>query len=116
MSNIIAATAVVILVPPAAPMTNSTSLLAPTLKIFGINYFESKNVFSKKISFYHTTMVGVIELIGLLQGLIKLFGDGGKSNPLVIFGALKSSISSLKIIPVELDRNLAPILFKENKL
>ena len=58
-----------------------------------------------------TIMVGDIELNGLFSGWMKLFGDGGKSKPFVMFGELKSSISSLKIIPVDFDRILAPNLY-----
>lgn len=55
-------------------------------------------------------IVGVIELSGHLPGSIKFAGEGGKSNPLVIFGELKSSISSLNIIPVDFERIIAPNL------
>lgn len=55
-------------------------------------------------------MVGTIELSGLFPGLIKFAGDGGRSNPFVIPGALKSSIWSLNIIPVDFDRIMAPKL------
>lgn len=51
-----------------------------------------------------------MELIGLFPGRMKFAGEAGKSNPLVIFGELKSSISSLNIIPVDLERIIAPKL------
>lgn len=54
-----------------------------------------------------------MELIGLFPGRMKFAGEGGKPNPLVIFGELKSSISSLNIIPVDLDRIIAPRLSDE---
>lgn len=43
-------------------------------------------------------------------GWIKLLGEGGIPNPLVMYGELKSSISSLKIIPVDRDMTLEPKL------
>lgn len=57
-------------------------------------------------------MVGAIELKGLFPGFIKLVGEGGTSKAFVIFGELKSSITSLNIIPVDSDRNFAPNLDK----
>lgn len=45
---------------------------------------------------------------------MKLFGEGGIPNPLAIWGELKSSISSLKIIPVDRDMTLDPKLEKES--
>lgn len=41
---------------------------------------------------------------------MKLFGEGGIPNPLVMCGELKSSISSLKMIPVDRDMTLEPKL------
>lgn len=41
---------------------------------------------------------------------MKFAGDGGRSKPLVILGELKSSISSLNIMPVDLERIIAPNL------
>lgn len=41
---------------------------------------------------------------------MKLLGDGGIPKPLVIYGELKSSISSLKMIPVDRDITLDPKL------
>ena len=38
-----------------------------------------------------------------IPGLMKLFGDGGRLNSLVMLGDEKSSISSLKMIPVDGD-------------
>ena len=43
---------------------------------------------------------------------MKLFGEGGIPNPLVMYGELKSSISSLKMIPVDRDMTLEPKLEK----
>lgn len=43
---------------------------------------------------------------------MKLLGEGGIPNPLVMWGELKSSISSLKIIPVDRDMTLDPKLWK----
>ena len=40
---------------------------------------------------------------GSSPGLMKLFGDGGRLNSLVMLGDEKSSISSLKMIPVDGD-------------
>lgn len=57
-----------------------------------------------------TTIVGVIELSGLFPGFMKFDGDGGKSKPFVMFGELKSSISSLNIMPVLTERFIAPKL------
>lgn len=45
-----------------------------------------------------------------LPGLMKLFGEGGTPKPLVMNGELKSSISLLRIIPVNLDLTLEPKL------
>ena len=63
-----------------------------------------------------TTIVGLIELKGLFPGLMKFAGDGGTPNALVIFGELKSSISSLNIMPVDSERIIAPKLSKLIKL
>lgn len=57
-------------------------------------------------------IVGDIELNGRFPGLMKLTGDGGMPKALVILGELKSSISSLNMIPVEFERNIAPNLKK----
>ena len=65
------AVAVVILVPPAAPITSLTLPSFPTI------------------------MEGHMEDNGRFPPLIKLFGDGGTPKKLVILGAEKSSISSL---------------------
>lgn len=59
-------------------------------------------------------MEGHIELNGRLPGRMKFGGDGGRPKPLVILGELKSSISSLKIIPVEFERIIAPNLLNKN--
>jgi len=61
-----------------------------------------------------TTIVGLIELNGRLPGRIKFAGDGGSSKPLVILGELKSSISSLNIIPVDFERIIAPNLLNKD--
>jgi len=61
-----------------------------------------------------TTIAGLIELNGRLPGRIKFAGDGGRPKPLVIFGELKSSISSLNIIPVDTERIIAPKLLNGN--
>lgn len=47
-------------------------------------------------------------------GLIKLFGEGGTPKPFVMNGELKSSISLLRIIPVDLDKTLEPNLQRDN--
>lgn len=41
---------------------------------------------------------------------MKLFGDGGIPKPLLMYGELKSSISSLKMMPVDWDMTLEPKL------
>lgn len=61
-----------------------------------------------------TTTDGHIELNGRLPGRMKFAGDGGRSKPLVILGELKSSISSLNIIPVEFERIIAPNLLNKD--
>ena len=72
--------------PPAAPTTNLTS------------------------SFPSTNMAGHIDDRGRFPGLMKLALDGGMPNALVIFGEEKSSISSLKTIPVLFPRIREPNL------
>lgn len=54
------------------------------------------------------TIAGAIDDKGRFPGLTKLFGEGGTPKLLVIFGYEKSSISSLIMIPVDGDRNMAP--------
>jgi hypothetical protein len=76
-----------ILEPPEAPKTRRTLLLLST------------------------TIIGDIEDIGLFPGLIKFALDGAKPNEFDIFGVEKSSIISLKSIPVRLPAYLAPKLF-----
>ena len=49
---------------------------------------------------------------GRFPGFMKLFGDGGKLKSLVMFGEEKSSISSLKITPVDGDMIPEPKLKK----
>jgi hypothetical protein len=71
---------VVIFDPPAAPVTIRT--------------------FPEALS---TTMAGLMEDKGRFPGLMKLLGDGGRLKSLVMLGDEKSSISSLKMIPVEGD-------------
>lgn len=61
-----------------------------------------------------TTIAGLIELNGRLPGRIKFAGDGGSPKALVILGELKSSISSLNIIPVDLERIIAPNLLNKD--
>lgn len=46
--------------------------------------------------------------------MMKLLGDGGTSNPLVIYGELKSSISLLRMIPVDPDMTFDPKLQEDN--
>lgn len=41
---------------------------------------------------------------------MKLFADGGTPKPFVMSGELKSSISLLRMIPVDLDITLEPKL------
>ena len=77
----------VILVPPAAPMTERT---CPVSEL--------------------TTIVGVMDDKGLFPGRIKLAGLGGKPKKFITFGEEKSSNSSFKIIPVSSDMNAAPKL------
>ena len=67
---------VVILDPPAAPAT-----------IFGLPFLSM-------------ITAGHMEDRGRFPGLMKLAGDGGMPNELVMFGEEKSSISSLKTSPV----------------
>lgn len=49
-----------------------------------------------------------------LPGMMKLFGDGGTSNPLLMYGELKSSISLLRMIPVDPDMTFEPKLQVDN--
>lgn len=51
----------------------------------------------------------------VLPGLMKLAGDGGKPKKLVMFGAEKSSISSLSTMPVCFDRIPAPKLLSSEE-
>lgn len=74
-----------ILVPPAAPITERTCPL-------------------------DTTIVGVIDERGRFFGLMKLAGLGGRPKKFTILGEEKSSISSLRIMPVSSDTNAAPKL------
>lgn len=46
---------------------------------------------------------------------MKLLGEGGIPKPLVMYGELKSSISSLKMIPVDPDMTLEPKLGNKKK-
>ncbi len=55
-------------------------------------------------------MAGLMEDKGRFPGLMKLLGDGGRLKSLVMLGDEKSSISSLKMIPVEGDMILDPKL------
>lgn len=80
------ATAVVILLPPAAPMAKTTS------------------------PFSSVIIEGHIEDIGFLPGAMKFTGDGGSPKLFVIFGDEKSSISSFNIIPVLSEAKPAPNL------
>ena len=52
-----------------------------------------------------------MEDIGILPGTMKFDGEGGTPNALSMPGVEKSSISSLKNIPVRLPRTLAPKLY-----
>ena len=79
----------VILVPPEAPTTERTLLVVAL-----------------------TMMVGVMEDNGRLPGWIKLAGLGGTPKALVTLGDEKSSISSLRMIPVCSDVNPAPKLVR----
>ena len=65
------ATDVVMIVPPAAPIVINT------------------------LPFLSSMITGTAEDCGLLPGLMKLAGDGGRPNSFVTLGALKSSISLL---------------------
>lgn len=84
--------AVVILVPPEAPMT----ILA--------------------LPFSSIIILGVIEDKGLFPGTIKLAGDGSKPNKLVMPGDEKSSITLFIMIPVDNVVNPAPKLKKKLEL
>ena len=57
-----------------------------------------------------TMMVGVMEDWGLLRGWRKFGLDGGRSKELFLSGKLKSSISSLKMIPLVGERIRLPKL------
>lgn len=46
---------------------------------------------------------------------MKLLGEGGIPKPLLMYGELKSSISSLKMIPVDPDMTLEPKLKQKEK-
>lgn len=45
---------------------------------------------------------------------MKLLGEGGTPKPFVMSGELKSSISLLRIIPVDLDMTLEPKLQEDD--
>ncbi len=78
---------VVILVPPDAPfIKNGSPLLL-------------------------TNIAGVMDDMGILPGTMKLDGEAGTPKALVVLGVEKSSISSLKIIPVLLPLTLDPKLW-----
>jgi len=81
------ATAVVILDPPDAPTIIFTSVPL-------------------------TMMVGEMEDWGLLRGWRKLGLDGGRSSELFLNGKLKSSISSLKMMPLVGERIRLPKLWR----
>lgn len=46
--------------------------------------------------------------------MMKLLGEGGTPNPLIIRGELKSSISLFSSTPVEEDMTMEPKLWKQN--
>ncbi len=69
MKTFTIAVCVVILVPPDAPVTSRTSPDSLSMMI-----------------------VGHVDESGIFPGLMKLLGDGGMPNPLVMFGDEKSSI------------------------
>ena len=54
------------------------------------------------------TMIGVMEDKGLLLGLMKFAGAGGRLSGVVSMGVEKSSISLLSTIPVEGERTPPP--------
>lgn len=54
------------------------------------------------------TIIGVIDDNGLLSGLMKLLGEGGRLSGDTSVGEEKSPISLLNTIPVEGDRTPAP--------
>ena len=80
------ATAVVILIPPAAPRTMRAS------------------PFSSRI------IVGHIEERGRFPGLTKLALDGSNPFKFPVLGKEKSSIKSFRMMPVEDERNPLPNL------
>ena len=53
---------------------------------------------------------GDMEDRGLFPSLIKLAGEAGTPKELIVPGVLKSSISSLKMMPVDFDINFEPKL------
>ena len=67
----------VILEPPAAPVTNFTDLISLS-----------------------STMVGHMDERGLFPGLIKFVAEGGRPNSFVTSGEEKSSISLFIMMPV----------------
>ena len=85
------ATAVVILIPPAAPRTMLASL------------------FSSRI------IVGHMEERGRFPGLTKLALDGSNPFRLPVSGKEKSSIKSFRMMPVEGERNPLPNLMGTTK-
>lgn len=54
------------------------------------------------------TIIGVIEDKGLLLGLIKFAGAGGRLSGVISVGVEKSPISLLSTIPVEGERTPPP--------
>ena len=81
-----------ILLPPEAPITSFTS---PLLSVM---------------------IDGLIDDMGRLRGLMKFEGDGGRPNVLDMLGVEKSSISSLKSIPVRFPKTLDPKLKRKHSL
>lgn len=67
---------------------------------------------SRTSPFLSVIIVGVIDDNGRFPGLMKFAGDAAKPYALVCPGVEKSSISSFNIIPVLIERLIAPKLEK----
>lgn len=63
-----------------------------------------------------TRIVGDIDDSGIFCGRMKFAGDGGRPYALERPGIEKSSIESLRMIPVDVDRILLPNLGMEERI
>lgn len=73
-----------------------------------LNYFTSTNFSCMTVLYTLRMTMGVIEDNGLLSGLMKLLGEGGRLSGDTSVGVEKSPISLLSTIPVKGERTPAP--------